>query len=307
MDSIVADAVKFFGPPTDGSGMSALIASGIAGQDHVLSKMDKLPPFSPVLSKLMATLADEDVSFVELASLIEKDTVLSGNVLKLVNSAYYGRSGTVNSIRHAVSIIGMVRVRNMVLSLSISKTWSSLKLPNSWSSARFNLHSVAVGIMADLLASNLPVPYSEGAFVGGLLHDIGKLLIAIAAPAEYERVLRRIEDGRTPAESEEETLGFSHGAISAALLEKWKIPKPIQRAVAMHHSPDEADSRQMHLAHVINVADEFVNAAGYPVVKLPAAEDSDPAKALERLDLGPHVPMVVETFQSDFEAIKSFF
>ncbi len=287
--------------------MSALVTSGIAGQDHVLSRMDKLPPFSPVLSKLMATLADEDVSFVELASLIEKDTVLSGNVLKLVNSAYYGRSGTINSIRHAVSIIGMVRIRNMVLSLSISKTWSSLKLPSNWSSGRFNLHSVAVGIMADLLASNLPVPYSEGAFVGGLLHDIGKLLIAIAAPAEYETVVKRIETGMAPVESEAEILGFSHPVISAALLERWKIPKPIQRAVAMHHSPDEADSRQMHLAHVISAADDFVNAAGFSVANVPLPEESDPAKALEKLDLGAHLPMVIETFQADFDAIKSFF
>ncbi len=269
--------------------------------------MDKLPPFSPVLFKLMATLADEDVSFVELAALIEKDAVLSGNVLKLVNSAYYGRSGTVNSIRHAVSIVGMVRVRNMVLSLSISKTWSTLKLPSNWSPARFNRHSVAVGTMADLLAGNLPVPYSEGAFVGGLMHDIGKLLIAIAAPAEYEKVVSRVQAGATPVESEQEVLGFSHPAISAALLERWKIPKPIQRAVEMHHSPDEADRRQMHLAHVLSAADDYVNLAGYAVVDVPGSEKADPATALEKLDLRAHLPTVIESFQCDFEAIKSFF
>jgi HD-like signal output (HDOD) protein len=93
-------------------------------QEKALGQLGKLPPFSPVLSKLMASLADEDVSFSEIAGWIEKDTVLAGNMLRLVNSALYGLRGTVNSVRHAVSLLGLSRIRNTAMSISLGSCTS---------------------------------------------------------------------------------------------------------------------------------------------------------------------------------------
>ena len=87
-----------------------------------LDGVAKLPPFSAVMNKLMATLANQDISFGEVAALIEQDTVLAGNVLKLVNSAAYGRRGTVNSVRHAVSLLGLDKVRNAAMTVTLSAT-----------------------------------------------------------------------------------------------------------------------------------------------------------------------------------------
>ncbi|HXN47660.1 MAG TPA: HDOD domain-containing protein, partial [Bryobacteraceae bacterium] len=83
--------------------------------------LDRLPPCSPILSKLLATIAREDVSFAQVATLIESDTVLAGNVLKVVNSALYGFRGTVNSVRHAVAILGVDRLRNLSLGFSVAR------------------------------------------------------------------------------------------------------------------------------------------------------------------------------------------
>src|SRR5215470_13616453 len=88
--------------------------------EKILGSLDKLPPFSPVLTRLLATLADEDVSFGTLAGIIETDAVLAGNLLRVVNSVLYGRPASINSVRHAVSILGSVKVRNMVLGLSVT-------------------------------------------------------------------------------------------------------------------------------------------------------------------------------------------
>src|SRR5579863_2286656 len=115
-------------------------------RDQALACLGKLPPFSPMLTRVIATLAEEDVSFGKVGELIEKDTVLAGNILKLVNSALYGRRGTVNSVRHAVSLLGIAKLRNATLSLSVSRMWSRLKTPPGWSGAQFNLHSAAVAI-----------------------------------------------------------------------------------------------------------------------------------------------------------------
>jgi len=95
--------------------------------DKAIRALSQLPPFSPTLNKLLATLADEDVSFAALGSIVEKDTVLAGHVLKLVNSALYAHSGTVNSVRHAVSILGLNKLRNTALSLSVSRMWTAVK------------------------------------------------------------------------------------------------------------------------------------------------------------------------------------
>lgn len=93
-------------------------------KEQALRALAQLPPFSPILNRLIASLAQEDVSFAKISDLIEKDTALAGNVLRLVNSALYGLRGTVNSIRHAVSLLGIAKLRNATLSMSVARMWS---------------------------------------------------------------------------------------------------------------------------------------------------------------------------------------
>src|SRR5712692_7373921 len=129
--------------------MGMAIETTVSPRERILGALDKLPPFSPVLTRLLATLADEDVSFGELAGIIETDTVLAGNILRLVNSPLYGRIATINSVRHAVAIIGTVKIRNLVLGMSVSRRWASLRVPKQWNIRQFNLHSLAVAVLAD--------------------------------------------------------------------------------------------------------------------------------------------------------------
>jgi hypothetical protein len=158
------------------------VSSNVLKQ-RALQTLGSLPPFSPILNRLMATLAGDNVSFSKLGDLMEKDTVIAGNLLSMVNSALYARRGTVNSVRHALTLLGIEKVRNAVLGMSLSRMWSKVDAPLSWSMARFDMHSAAVAILSDMLAQKLPVAYPEGAFVAGLLHDLGRLLIAIGQPS----------------------------------------------------------------------------------------------------------------------------
>src|SRR4030088_1332932 len=101
--------------------MSMPVGTVTSARDRIMGALDKLPPFSPVLTRLLATLADADVSFGALAAIIETDAVLAGGLLRVVNSALYGRTSTINSVRHTVSILGSTKVRNLVLGLSVSR------------------------------------------------------------------------------------------------------------------------------------------------------------------------------------------
>ncbi len=269
---------------------------------------ERLPPFSPVLHRLLATLADEDVSLGELAVLIEKDAVLAGNVLRMVNSPLYGWRGTVNSVRHAVSLIGLTKLRNFALGYSISRMWTQMKLPRKWSFRNFNLHSVATAVLADLVALETSVPYAEGAFVAGLLHDIGKLVIAIGLPAEFDLLYANRAPDAPPVETAEtEMLGFSHCEVSGSVLERWNLPAPIQCAAANHHWPEKANGGRFHLAHTVAAVDEYLNHSGYTILPGPEAKEPASTAALEKLGVSDQLPQVLESCQVEFEALTSFF
>jgi HD-like signal output (HDOD) protein len=277
-------------------------------KDQALRSLSQLPPFSPVLGKLIATLAGEDISFQQVAVQIEKDTVLAGTVLRMVNSAMYGRRGTVSSVRHAVALIGLDRLRNTALSLSISQLWSRARAARRWPGSRFNLHGVATAILADTIAQNAQVDYGEGAFVAGLLHDVGKLVIAVGLPMEFEQILDMAEGtGRDVAESEFEVLGFRHAELSGAALERWNLPLEVQQAVAHHHEPFRADS-PLPLASVIATADRTVNEMGMTVLpRHGAVPPPEHVETLSPLGLGSKEPYVIINFQSEFEALRPYF
>src|SRR5579863_7288597 len=205
--------------------------------ERALRSLGSLPPFSPILTRLMASLAEEDVSFSALGDLIEKDAVVAANILHLVNSALYARVGTISSVRHAISLLGTTKLRNAVLGMSIARVWNRVRMPATWSMARFNMHSAAVAVLSDLLAQRLPVEYPEGAFVAGLLHDTGRLLIALALPEEYEciRELYTASD-RPMTECEQQILGYTHAELSADALKYWNLPEEIRIAVGAHHN-----------------------------------------------------------------------
>lgn len=270
-----------------------------------LRALGTLPPFSPILNRLMATLAGDNVSFSALGDLIEKDTVVAGNLLRLVNSALFGRRGTVNSVRYALTLLGIDKLRNAVLGMSLTKMWSHVAVPRRWSVARFNMHASAVAILSDLVAQKLAVDYPEGAFVAGLLHDLGQLLIATGLPEEYGQIA-----GADRVSAEREVLGFTHSELSAEALAIWNLPREIQIAVLYHHEP-EADPTpeegSIRLSRVVAASNRQMNSMGVSI-----EEGGDPkasgAGALAELGLAPdEVERTLAEFQAEYEGMAQYF
>lgn len=279
-------------------------------RERAIRSLGELPPFSPILNRLLASLANEEVSFVKLGDLIEKDPVMAGNLLHLVNSALYARRGSINSVRHALSLLGINKLRNAVLGMSITRMWNQVRTPPSWSMARFNMHSSACAILSDLLAQRLNVNYAEGAFVAGLLHDVGRLLIALGLTEEYERILQMHEsEGKALVICEMEVTGLTHPELSAKALEIWNLPEPIQNAVRYHHDPasdPSTEGPEVTLSRVLDASNQYVNSIGVSILK--KCQDSVDATLVESLGLSSdQLQAVLADFKTEYEAMSAFF
>lgn len=254
-----------------------------------------MPPFSPVLSALLNSLADETMSFAELAALMERDTVISGHVLRLVNSALYGRRGTVSSVRGAVAILGVNKLRNFLLGMSVSRIWARVRTPESWKMERFNAHSTAVAVLSDLIVQKGRYEYPEGAFAAGLLHDLGRLMLATALPEQYEEVARLHKAGEGEWEEiERRCLQTTHAELSAAALARWGLPAPIRQAVLYHHRPEDqprTDGRAAPLSEAVWLADDVARVMGHRLNERTGEEEAGSPRARE----------LAEALAADFE------
>jgi HD-like signal output (HDOD) protein len=270
----------------------------------------KLPPFSPVLNRLLATLAREDVSFAKTADLIEKDTVLAGNILGLVNSAFYRREVRANSVRYAVSLLGVNKLRNAALSMSVIRMWNQVRTPKEWSTARFNEHSIATAMLADLFSQHARVSYPEGAFVAGLFHDIGRLLIAAGMPDEYVEILRLNGSGVALDDCERRVVGATHADLSCLALQAWNLPEPIPTAVLYHERPDAdpeaANPGLIPLSLVVNLASQYADQNGIRIDQEFCPADLAPGAPLTRLGIDCQLPQLLDTFALEFEDVKRF-
>jgi HD-like signal output (HDOD) protein len=272
--------------------------------------LDELQSFSPVVFRLLSTLAaDPDtVSLSGIGDLISKDTVLSGKVLGLANSALYGRGTDVVSVHRAVARLGVNKIRNTVLALSINRVCNSAKTPRYWSMLRFNLHSLATAVTADLLGMKLPTQYGEGAFIAGLFHDIGRLIMAVMLKDDYEELCQLPESQEgSLRERERELVGFDHAELSAEILNHWRLPVEIQKAVAFHEHPEEDDSEvqpgRIPLSKVVHTADRYAITLGLSIDEGTSSLNEDP---LELLGTSEGQLNLLTEFRAAFDVIRNF-
>jgi putative nucleotidyltransferase with HDIG domain len=278
---------------------------------ELLAAIDDLPPLPLVLNRVIALLNDSNASSAQIAALIEKDTVLAGSVLRCVNSAYYGLQSTVTSIRHAVAMLGFSTVRNLSLAFSLRRMLTGSRVPPPRLYARYSQHSLSCAMLSQYLVRYTRGDDPDTAFAAGLFHDIGKLLILTTFPDLIPKLTEEYERGECSwEECERQVLQITHPEVSRIVMEKWKLPASIQRAVEYHHRPQacprEGD-QAVTLADIVHAADLYVNEYGLEILptKRPSPYPAD--RAFEDIGLRQKMPEVLERFKSEYESIRSLF
>jgi len=281
-------------------------------RSRLMASLETLPPLPVVLNQLLQKLNDDRHSTATIASLIEKDTVLSGSVLRCINSAYYGLQKRVTSIRHAVTLLGFSTVRNLALAFSMRRLLSRPRTPSAKLYSRYSGHALGCAVMTQFLAVFTRTEDVESAFAGGLFHDVGKLVIFTTLPEVTPQIVRRWEESSESFETcEREILGIGHPELSAALLHRWKLPEPIRLAARHHHDPEAlagGDCEEaLVLARLIHAADLYVNANGLQTYESSLRAPEDPEPAFQKIGLGDKLPELEERFHDEFVSIRQSF
>ena len=201
------------------------------------------------------------MSLGELAGVVEQDVAITGYLVSIANSALYRRAGSVCSLRQAIARIGINKTRNALLGLSVTRPFRNIRLPRSWSSARFNSHSLAAAIWGDLLVQRIPIANAEWAFLTGLLHDVGLLLIATAFPEQALEMADAGSDYQLAA-WERQLLGFTHFEIGADLLARWNCPTIVRDASVFCQKNAFEFGNPMSLGMVVKTASLLADANG---------------------------------------------
>ena len=221
------------------------------------SFVQKMPSLSTTVGKVLEICSRTDTSPNDLNKVISLDPVLTGQVLKLINSAYYSLVNKVTSLTRAIIMLGLNTVKNLALSTAIIRSVGQTKKSKSLPISKFWAHSIGVGVLAKLLAGELDVSFGEREeyFVAGLLHDLGKIPFG----DEYIAVLALINKKRQSLISlERENLLLDHQEVGRLIAEKWKLNAAISEAICLHHNPELASEENKQLVAVVSLADFFV-------------------------------------------------
>ncbi len=207
---------------------------------EVLHKDHQLPALPQVFLELQKAINASNASADDLAKIISQDPSLTAFLLRMVNSAFYSRSMQVDTISRAVAVVGVNQLSTLAIGTSIMSLFKDIPA-TVVDMEQFWKHSVACGLIARRLCRLTGKGDSERAFVAGLLHDIGQLILLQAEPERTAAILAYVRSNPVLLWNEETSLlGFDHATLGGMLLRKWNFPFILVSAVLEHHQPKES-------------------------------------------------------------------
>ncbi|MGD2097390.1 MAG: HDOD domain-containing protein [Desulfobacterales bacterium] len=210
--------------------------------DNIMKEVSSFPSMPRTGFKLRVLINKVDVSIKEIEEILRHDPGLSANVLRLANSAFFGLSKKVGSLKQAVMLLGIERFAQIAVSASMKKTMDKAVEGYEMSPGELWLHSIAASNIAESLAKNRKINGTYDVFTSALLHDIGKLALSKFLKKELQEIKNITEDAIPLDVAEHMVLGTDHAEIGALILSKWSLPFDIVNAVRWHHCPERIDN-----------------------------------------------------------------
>jgi putative nucleotidyltransferase with HDIG domain len=225
--------------------------------DQVIASIEQLRPMPGNVTRAIKALEAENPSVTDIASLIGLDQALTASVIQTANSVVLGFSVNCTSLRDAVMRIGFRRLKTLLLGAAVSGPLSRRLNGYRLGDGKLWDHSLATGMAAQWIAQAVRYPKPEEAYVAGLLHDMGKLLLDQFIQLDYQRVYEAISvKQRCLWEVEEELIGIDHPKVGSLMAEKWQFPEILTDAILYHHAPSLSYFSDA-LTSIVNIANSF--------------------------------------------------
>jgi len=229
--------------------------------------LEEIPSLPSLTCQIIESCANGHHGYQETAELISHDPILTARILTLVNSPSLALPTKIRDLGHAISLLGRAQVRNLALSISLFDTFSPGGRQREIEMIAFWRHCIACAQACQEIAQELDYPEPEEAFLAGLLHDIGKLILYHLDHKGFSALLEELRDlpahqasGWNPLEIEERRLGLAHHLVGKRATEKWNFPPAISEAVWLHHQPPTTPrSQPPTLPLLVRFADAFCN------------------------------------------------
>ena len=266
-----------------------------------------LPTIPVVATKVMQLIESENATAEEIARVVSSDPAVAARVLKISNSSFYGCQRQIQTLSHAIMVLGFSTLKSLVVAASVKQVYKPYGLTEKmlWE------HSFGAGLAARIIAKSTRTVNEEEAFLGGLFHDIGKIIMNTMDHQKFQTVMEICyNEGISFSDAEQQIYPYRHSEVGALVIKKWNFPEILMNAVAQHHRfefVEEEDPYLIRLSCVVGLANLFCHHAGVGVREPEEIEihDSVPATILkidrERID------GMLETFTEAYERDKSFF
>lgn len=276
---------------------------------ELIANLGELPPLPQVATQLLRVSADPDASAEDLRKIISTDQALTSQILKIANSAMFGMMREVNTLTQAIMTLGFSTIKSVVIASSAKNLYHrgtvGLQERLIWE------HALVTAISSRAFAKAVRFPRVEEAFIGGLMHDIGKSVMGVKFPERYGALLRTVyNEGCDSLALELDTFGFDHAMVGEALVQAWNLAPSLQQAVRWHHDPIHAQEDHLPLAAIVALANQLAleEKAG---IGDPAHLVTATRQAMDILKLGPealdsHKETVRNAIEQDKTMIAEF-
>jgi putative nucleotidyltransferase with HDIG domain len=286
-----------------------LTRAGRKSIEELLQKLEgsgELPSLPQIIVKLNAVAHDSKSSASDLANIILRDQSLTSRILQISNSALYGSHNDhgIGTVTQAVIVLGFTNVVRLAMGITVFNTLDTVAHDHHL--LRIWMHSIACAVAAEGIAQSARVQGTEEAFVAGLLHDVGKLILLRHAPEQYRRILDRVEKGEDQLEVEREELGHTHADVGQAVARSWNLPNSLVNVLANH---DRFGEKGNNLQNVVALANHIAKVYYAVVQKASALRLTDLEKlARTRLGLPPEkLAGVLNSLRSNVEECLEIF
>jgi signal transduction histidine kinase/HD-like signal output (HDOD) protein len=213
-----------------------------------------LPTLPHILLKLIDACNNPGTAIQEISKIIDKDSSLSARVMKMVNSSYFGLPVRVTGVEQALLLLGTEAVKNIAVSAAVSQVFGATKGDDVFNLKMFWYHGLLCATMAELIAKKTSYGCPDEAFLSGLLHDMGKLVLWVNFPKDYTEILRSSEDDNALTQTEQHRLGATHSEVGAWMIGRWHLQSFMADAVLYHQEPTESIVDALPLVKIVFLA-----------------------------------------------------